>query len=76
MFMKSNQGSLPKVQKYNAVIVAQQERRSQCVQDMQPAQEVVAGDGGCRNIEELVRSVNAIKIEGIGGVAILEERCC
>ena len=29
MFVKSNQGCLPEVQKYNAVIAAQQERRSQ-----------------------------------------------
>ena len=43
MFMKLNQGCLPEVQKYNAVIAAQQERRSQCVQDVQSAQEAVAG---------------------------------
>ena len=42
MFVKSNQGCLSEVQKYNAVIAviaAQQERRSQCVQDVQSAQE-------------------------------------
>ena len=35
------------------------------------------GDGrGCRNIEELVRSgKNTPKVEGMGGVAVLEERC-
>ena len=44
MFMKSNQGCLPEVQKYNAVIVAQKERRSQCVHDVQLAQEAAAGE--------------------------------
>ena len=43
MFLKLNQGPcLPEVQKYNAVIAAQQERRSQCVQDVQSAQEAAA----------------------------------
>ena len=47
MFLKSNQGCLPEVQKYNTVIVAiaaQQERRSQCLQDVQSAQEAAAGE--------------------------------
>ena len=44
MFLKLNQGCLPEVQKYNAVIAAQQERRSQCLQDVQPAQEAAAGE--------------------------------
>ena len=44
MFLKLNQGCLPEVQKYNAVIAAQQERRSQCLQDMQSAQEAAAGE--------------------------------
>ena len=43
MFLKLNQGCLPEVQKYNAVIAVQQERRIQCVQDVQSAQEAVAG---------------------------------
>ena len=38
MLLKLNQGCLPEVQKYNAVIAAQQERRSQCLQDVQSAQ--------------------------------------
>ena len=42
--MLLNQGCLPEVQKYNAVIAAQQERRSQCLQDVQSAQEVAAGE--------------------------------
>ena len=48
MFLKLNQGCLPDVQKYNAVIsviTAQQERRSQCLQDVQSAQqEEAAGE--------------------------------
>ena len=44
MFLKLNQGCLPEVQKYNAVIAAQQERRSQCRQDVQSAQEAAAGE--------------------------------
>ena len=45
MFVKSNQGCLPdEVQKYNAVIAAQQGRRSQCFQDVQSAQEAAAGE--------------------------------
>ena len=45
MFLKFNQGCLPEeVQKYNAVIAAQQERRSQCIQDVQSAQEAAAGE--------------------------------
>ena len=44
MFLKLNQGCLPEVQKYNAVIAAQQERRSQCLQDVQSAQEAAAGE--------------------------------
>ena len=40
MFLKLNQGC----QKYNAVIAAQQERRSQCLQDVQSAQEAAAGE--------------------------------
>ena len=39
MFLKLNQ-----VQKCNAVIAAQQERRSQCLQDVQSAQEAAAGE--------------------------------
>ena len=41
MFLKLNQGC---VQKYNAVITAQQERRSQCLQDVQSAKEAAAGE--------------------------------
>ena len=45
MFLKLNQGCLlPEVQKYNAVITAQQERRSQCLQDVQSAKEAAAGE--------------------------------
>ena len=44
MFLKLNQGCLPDVQKYNAVIAAQQERRSQCLQGVQLAQEAAAGE--------------------------------
>ena len=44
MFLKLNQGCLPEVQKYNVVIAAQQERRSQCLQDVQSAQEAAAGE--------------------------------
>ena len=47
MFLKLNQECLPEVQKYNAVIsviAAQQERRSQCLQDVQSAQEAGAGE--------------------------------
>ena len=44
MFLKLNQGCLPKVQKYNAVIAAQQERRNQCLQDVQSAQEAAVGE--------------------------------
>ena len=45
MFLKLNQGYLPEVQKYPAVITAQQqERRSQCIQDVHSAQEAVAGE--------------------------------
>ena len=39
-----NQGYLPEVQQYNTVIAAQQDRRSQYVQDVQSAQEVTAGE--------------------------------
>ena len=45
MFLKLNQECLPEVQKYNAVIAviaAQQERRSQCLQDVQSAEEAAA----------------------------------
>ena len=44
MFMKLNQGCLPEVQKYNAVIAAQQQRRSQYLQDVQSAQKAAAGE--------------------------------
>ena len=44
MFLKLNQGCLPEVQKYNAVIAAQQERRSQCLHDVQSEQEAAAGE--------------------------------
>ena len=47
MFLKLNQGCLPEVQKYNAVIAviaAQQERRSQYLQDVKSAQETAAGE--------------------------------
>ena len=44
MFLKLNQGCLPEVQKYNAAIAAQQERRSQYLQDVQSAQEAAAGE--------------------------------
>ena len=46
-FVMSNQGCLPEVQKCNAVIAviaAQQQRRSQCIQDVQSAQEAAAGE--------------------------------
>ena len=71
MFLKLNQGCLPEVKKYNAVIdviAAQQERRSQCLQDVQSAQRGGCwGDGGCINIEELVRSGECMpKVEGMG----------
>ena len=78
MFLKLNQGCLPEVQKYNAVIAAQQERRSQCLQDVQSAQTRGGcwGDGGCRNIEEFVRSGECMpKVEGIGDVEVRDERC-
>ena len=42
MFLKLNQGCLPEIQKYTAVIAAKQERRRQCVQDVQSAQEAAA----------------------------------
>ena len=44
MFLKLNQGCLPEVQKYNAVIAAKQKRRSQCVKDVQSAQGAAAGE--------------------------------
>ena len=44
MFVKSNQGCLPEIQTYNAVNAVQRERRSQCVQDVQSAQEAAAGE--------------------------------
>ena len=44
MLLKLNEGYLPEVQKCNAVIAAQQERRSQCVEDVQSAQEAAAGE--------------------------------
>ena len=44
LFLKLNQGCLPEVQKYNAVVAAQQKRRRQCVQDVQSAQEAAAGE--------------------------------
>ena len=44
MFLKLNQACLPEIQTYNAVIAAQQERRSQCLQDVQSAQEAPAGE--------------------------------
>ena len=43
MFLKLNHGCLPEVQKYNAVIAAQ-ERRSQCLHDVQSVQEAAAGE--------------------------------
>ena len=46
MFLKSNQGCLREIPKYNAVIAAQQERRSQWVQDVQSAQEADAEETG------------------------------
>ena len=36
------QGYMPEVYKYNAVTTAQHERRNQCVQDVQSAQEATA----------------------------------
>ena len=42
MFLKLNQECLPDVQKYNAVIAAEQERRIQGLQDVQSAQEAAA----------------------------------
>ena len=44
MFLKLNQGCLPEGQRYNAVIAAQEERRSQCLNDVQSAQEAAAGE--------------------------------
>ena len=44
MFLKLNQGCLPEVQKYNAVIATHQERRCQCLQDVQSTQEAAAGE--------------------------------
>ena len=44
VFLKLNQGCLPEVQKYNAVITAQQGRRNQFLQDVQSAQEAAAGE--------------------------------
>ena len=44
MFLKLNQGCLPEVQRYNATIAAQQERRSQCLNDVQSAQDAAAGE--------------------------------
>ena len=44
VFLKLNQRCLPEVQKYNAVIAAQQERRGQCLQDVQSTQEAAAGE--------------------------------
>ena len=72
MFLKSNQGCLPEVQKYNAAIAVQQERRSQYVQDVQSAQEAAAGEtGDCRNMEELVRSGECMSnAEGMGDDAV------
>ena len=43
MFLKLNKGCLPGVQRYNAAIAAHQERRCQCFQDVQSAQEAAAG---------------------------------
>ena len=56
MFLKLNQGFLPEVQKYNTVIAAQQERRSQCVQDGQWAQVAAAGETVCELMSILVVS--------------------
>ena len=74
MFVKSNQGYLPdEVQKYNAVIAAQQERRSQCLQYVcaTGTRGGCRGDGECRNIEELVRSGECMpKVEGMGDVTV------
>ena len=44
IFLKLNQVCLPEFQKYKAVIAAQQERRSQCLQDVQSAQEAASGE--------------------------------
>ena len=44
LLLKLKQGCLPEVQKYNAVIAAQQERRSQYLRDVQSAQEPTAGE--------------------------------
>ena len=44
MFLKLNQGCLPEVQKYDAVIAAWQERRSQCLHGVQSAQGAAAGE--------------------------------
>ena len=46
MFLKLDQRCLPEIQKYKAVIAAQQKRRSQCVQDVQSAQEAAAKETG------------------------------
>ena len=44
IFLKLNQVCLPEFQKYKAVIAAQQERRSQCLQDVQSTQEAASGE--------------------------------
>ena len=44
MSLKLNKGCLPEVQKHKSVITAQQERRSQCLQDVQSGQEAAAGE--------------------------------
>ena len=81
MFLKLNQGCLPVVQKYNtviAVIAAQQERCSQCLQDVQSAQEAAAAETVDVEIyKSWYVAVNACmsKVEGMGDVAVREERC-
>ena len=70
MFLKLIQGCLPEVQKYNAVIAAQQERRSQSVQDVQSAQQAAARRVGTK------RRIHTHKVEGMGDVAVREESCC
>ena len=44
MFLKLNQGCLPEVQTYDAVMRRNNERRGQCVQDVQSVQHTAAGE--------------------------------
>ena len=77
MFLKLNQECLPEVQKYSRHCYA--ERKTQ---PMAPGGCAIGtrggcwGDGGRRNIEELVRNCECMpKVEGVGDVVVREERC-